>query len=380
MPLRRSRRRFLRDGVSLSLASAVFGPAALLGAGAARAQGVAGQAVWDETVAAAKREGQVVVCISPGIVRRDFLAKQWQVDYPGIEMSISNVNGAGYVAAVAIERSAGRYLWDVYHSGAATGYAAMRAGQLDPLLPELVLPEVSDPKIWGGWDSAFYDLGKKYLLALVADVATPYYDAKRIAPARADRLGLALLLEPDLKGKIVWFDPRVEGPGATFLALLQKVLGDDGLRKILYDQDVTFVSNFNDAAQMIVRGKAAMGMGGSVHELFKDYIAAGLPIDIRNLGNTPDKAWLGTDGATLGVFNRRPHPNAARVFVNWIMTKRISELMAKATDYSSRRADVPPLHPELGIVPGAVYVQSAIEENLPLQRKWMEEARRAHPQ
>ena len=377
---KRSRRAFLRGGAALSLVPPLAGSAAALWTAPARAQGGDWQADWDRTVAAAKGEGHVTLCISPGLTRRDFLLTQWQADYPEIEMSITNAFGAGYVAAVATERAAGRYLWDVYQSGAATGYAAIHAKQLDPLMPEFILPEIKDPKIWGGWETAFYDLGKTYILALVADVTTPYYDAKRIDPQRAGRLGLKLLLEPDLKGKIVWFDPRIEGPGPTFLVLLAKVLGDDGLTKLLYEQDVTFVSNFNNAAQMVARGKASMGMGGGVRELFKNYIAAGLPIDIRDLGNTPDKAWLGTDGATLGVFNQRPHPNAARIFVNWIMSKRISEAMAKATDFSSRRTDIPPLHPEMGIIPGALYVQSAIEENLPLQRKWMAEAKKSHPQ
>ncbi len=369
------RRSFLRGGAALSLAT---------GLGArltpALAQAADWKAEWDKTVAAANKEGHVVVCISPGLARRDYILKQWKADFPGIEMSISNAFGGGFVSQVATERAAGRYLWDVYSSGSATGYAAIKSGQLDPLLPELILPEVNDPKIWGGWDTAFYDLGKKYLLALVADVTTPYYDAKRIDPARADKLGLQLLLEPDLKGKLVWFDPRVEGPGPTFLVLFQHVLGDAGLTKLLYDQDVTFVTNFNDAAQMLVRGKVWMGMGGGLKESFKDFVAAGLPIDVRDLGNTPDKAWLGTDGATLGVYNQRPHPNAARVFVNWVASRRVAEAMAKATDYASRRSDIPPLHPGLGIIPGVTYVQSAIEENLPLQRKWMDEAKKAHPQ
>jgi len=99
-----------------------------------------------KTVAAAKQEGQVVANLSPGTSRRDFLLKQWQVDYPEIELSLSTVNGSSFVPAVAIERDAGRYLWDVFHSGAATGFTAIRAGMLDPLLPELILPDVKTLK------------------------------------------------------------------------------------------------------------------------------------------------------------------------------------------------------------------------------------------
>ena len=152
------------------------------------------------------------------------------------------------------------------------------------------------------------------------------------------------------------------------------------LKKLLTDQDVVFVTNFNDAAQAVVRGKAHLGVGGTVQDVFKDYLSAGLPLDIRDLGNTPDRAWLGTDGSSLGVFNNRPHPNAARVFVNWIMTQRVEAALVKATHYNSRRKDVPPLDPDFAAIPGADYVQSSIEMNEPLLRKWIAIAKELRPQ
>ncbi len=192
-------------------------PALGLNLRGAAAQSADWQKTWDETVAAAETEGQVIVCMSPGTARRDFLLNQWKADYPKIDLSLSTVSGSSFVPRVMTERAAGRYLWDVFNSGPATGYTAIRGGLLDPLAPELILPEVKDPAVWGGWDNAFYDTEKKYVLALVADLLAPYYDAKRIPPAEAKSLGLRLLLQPAYKGKIVWYDPRIEGAGATFL-------------------------------------------------------------------------------------------------------------------------------------------------------------------
>lgn len=120
-----------------------FGAALLVTmAGAAAAQDE-WQAEWAKTVAAAKAEGQVVVNLSPSPARRDFLLKQWKEDYPEIELSLSIVSGSGFVPAVVTERMAGKYLWDVWHAG--PNYEAIRAGLLDPLLPELIFPRSRTP-------------------------------------------------------------------------------------------------------------------------------------------------------------------------------------------------------------------------------------------
>ena len=336
--------------------------------------------LWDKTVAAAKQEGQVVVCISPGLPRREFLLKQWSAEYPDIELQVQNVSGTSFVPAVATERAAGRYLWDVFDSGPNSGYSAMRAGLLDPLLPQLILPEVKDPKIWGGWDDAFYDDQKEYVLGLITDLESPYYNAAVIPPEKVRAQGLKVLLDPEYKGKIVWYDPRREGPGSPYLALFDHVLGSDGLRQLVTEQDPVFVTSLNDAAQALVRGKAAIAIAGNPQSDLGPYTQAGIKIDARVLGNTPQTAYRGTDGTTLGIFNKAPHPNAARVFINWIMTKRISAMLADAQSFSSRRADVPPLDARGLPLPGAVYIYAQRPENDALMRKWMAELKQLRPQ
>ncbi len=355
-----------------------FGAALLVTmAGAAAAQDE-WQAEWAKTVAAAKAEGQVVVNLSPSPARRDFLLKQWKEDYPEIELSLSIVSGSGFVPAVVTERMAGKYLWDVWHAG--PNYEAIRAGLLDPLLPELIFPEVKDPDVWGGWDDAFYDDDKTFEIGLLNELETPYYNAGAIAPETVKARGLGLLLDPDYKGKIVWFDPRVPGPGATYLLLFDRVLGADGLRKLIVDQDPVFISNMNDAAQAIVRGKAVIAIAGRPQSNLAAYTEAGLKIDVRPFGNTPQTAWHGTDGAALGVFNKRPHPNAARLFVNWIMSKRIAALMSAAVQYDSRRRDVAPLDPDFALIPGADYIDAQRPEAEAREEKWMAEIKQLRPQ
>src|SRR5205807_8686386 len=80
------------------------------------------RAAWDQTLAAAKKEGSVVVSMSPSPLRRDYLVKQWQEDVPGIALSLSVVvNGSSFIPALVTERAAGKDLWDVFHRGPNSG-------------------------------------------------------------------------------------------------------------------------------------------------------------------------------------------------------------------------------------------------------------------
>ena len=72
---------------------------------------------------------------------------------------------------VTTERAAGKYLGDIWHSG--PNFEVIKAGLLDPLLPELILPENKDESVWGGWNDAYYDDEKKYILGLVTDLESP---------------------------------------------------------------------------------------------------------------------------------------------------------------------------------------------------------------
>jgi ABC-type Fe3+ transport system substrate-binding protein len=346
---------------------------------AAAAQTGAASPEWQQILAGARAEGVVVVAMGPTQIRREFFLKQWKTDYPDIALSLT-IAPRTFVPALVAERAAGKFLWDVFSGGPNTGITMIKADLLDPLMPEIVLPENQDLADFGGAEDAFFDPQKIYMLSLVIDLTAPAYNAKLVAPAKAKALGLDLLLEPEAKGKIAWYDPRTEGPGAPFLVLIAKVLGDDKLRRILKDQDPVFVGNLNEVATSVVRGRAIVGMGSKPREIVAPFKEAGLDVDVRPLGNTPETAYRTTDGATLAVIRSRPHPNAARLFVNWIMSKRISELMAKATEFPSRRASVPPLDPDYTPIPGGAYVDAQRDENDAVMRQWQAETKRLRPQ
>ena len=368
-------------GKSIMKASRLLGAVcALVAATLAPAAAADWDKDWKSTVEEAHREGEVVVATSPNLSRRDYLIKQWGKDFPGIKLSLTQVRGSNFLPVLIAERRAGKYLWDVFQSGPTTGIEAAERQLFDPLLPELVLPDVNDPNVWGGWDDAFYDDEKKYVIGLVSDVASPYYNAAMLAPAKVEAGGLQLLLDPSLKGKIVWYDQLMEGPGSLFLPTLEHVLGADNLRKLIVAQQPLFVNNLNSVAEAIVRRKAVVALAGSPKADMREFVSAGVAPDVRSFGPGPKTAYRSTDGSALAVFNQRPHPAAARVFANWYMGKEVSTGMAQATQFDSRRRDVPPLDAAAAAIPGGDYVDPQRGEGLKSLRFWRTESKKLQPQ
>ena len=63
------------------------------------------------------------------------------------------------------------------------------------------------------------------------------------------------------------------------------------------------------------------------------------------------------------VAKEAPHPNATKVFVNWLLSKEGSSLVAPAIGYPSARSDVPTDHfmPVLVPRPGDIRVEIEID-------------------
>nr|NIO11924.1 hypothetical protein [Deltaproteobacteria bacterium] len=71
---------------------------------------------WDQVVAAAKKEGQVVVAQGggSGADLRRLMTDRFEKEYPGIRVDITVAGGRSIAPRILMERRVGKYLWDVY--------------------------------------------------------------------------------------------------------------------------------------------------------------------------------------------------------------------------------------------------------------------------
>jgi iron(III) transport system substrate-binding protein len=317
-------------------------------------------AEWERVVAAAKQEGKVACGCPPIPVAREFLVREFQGAYPEIKLEHTPGVLPQFPARVEAERAAGQYLWDIYLWGPGIEvYKLADAGVFDPIVPALLLPEVANPEVWGGWDEALVDTGRKHVFGFWRQLGGPIkYNALVIPPG--ELRGYEDLLDPKYKGKIVWWDPRIGGGGVEVASLIYARLGEEKLRTMVVDQQPLFVPNGStDIAERMVRGGYLIGVGaGGLTEILKPYIDAGVQLDIRDAGiRSPDVATDTVNYGTVALFNRAPNPNAAKVFLNWLLTRATQEKMANALERNSRRADVPPFDTERVPMPGVKYLK-----------------------
>ena len=345
----------------------LFGLAALavsLCAFAATVHAQAWKAEWDKTVAAAKKEGHLVLNLLPNTTFRRVFLEEWRKDFPEIAVEVSSIYPPQFVPRVKTEAEGGKHLWDVVHTGPEGGFLLAKAGLMAPLRDEFIFPELKDPKTWGGWDDAFLDNDKKYVFGTQWFLKMPFYNAKVVAPEKVARLGLNVMFDPAMKGKIVWQDPNTGGAGGAFGYALKQLVGLKGIERLIKDQEVVFTESAAQLVERLVRGQAAIVMGPTVNSRLPKYEKAGLDLDIRGFGPDPKMlAFDSTGGFGLYTFKERPNPNAARVFINWILSKPIQERLAKALEQISRRTDVAVTVPDyLKPKPGVKYLDTSSEQ------------------
>ncbi len=346
----------------------------------AQAQAQDWKGEYQKTLAAANQEGELIMESQPNQAARDFVQREWAKAFPQIKLQMLVIQPPQFTARIRTERSAGKYLWDFALAGYTPSYILAHEGGLDPVLDSVIDPDLKKPELWGGWDDAFIDLGKKYVLATSRFISGPWYDALKIDPKKVEQQKIKTLLDPDYKGKIVWQDPTIAGSGSPVALLLKRLLGDDGLKTLIVDQKVTMVAQQNQVIEAMARGTAWIGLGPPVRPLMGPFVQAGIKTDVRPFGNTPDMNMESIGGSVLFIFNQRPHPNATKIFVNWFLGKDVQYEFAKVLQQDSRRRDVPSVaDADQTPLPNTKYMHIQREEDVePLEEavKFVAETRR----
>ena len=350
-------------GISLLKSVAGIAVSLLLAAPSLHAQATSPE--WDRTVAAAEKEGSVVINMPAGNALRDFLASEWPKAFPKISLVTNSIDEGTWIARVRLERQSSKYLWDASMSGSVTAYTIKNDGFTLPIQPALILADVKDPKIWGGWDRVFWDNEHQYVMATQNFLKMPFYNAKLLPPEKVQADGTKVFLDPALTKKVIWNDPLTPSSGETFALVMRKLLGDDGLKTFIESQ-VVFTANMMDLVDKMARGQFAMSLGPSMDSFLKRYKDAGLDFDIRPLGNTVTfGAYSNSGGSNLIMMKDAPHPNAAKVFVNWMLSKDVAARLAKAQNQDTNRADVPSQLPaNEQALPGVKYIEPQRESSV----------------
>jgi ABC-type Fe3+ transport system substrate-binding protein len=316
--------------------------AATLSTAPALAQSSDWKKTWDETVAAANKEAKLVISVPSGTVWRDQLMT-FQQAYPGIKLEMTAAASRDFWPRVIKEREAKLSLWDFRVGGPDNlSYNIKSMGYMTSVRDMLILPEVTDPDSWyGGIDGIFLDKEKKYFLGFgIYAENTAYYNSKTITdPSIAD---LKNIIDPKWAGKISMANPTAGSPLTASGAMI-KTYGEDFLRKLIVDQKPVIVKDPRQQMDWLASGRYPISIGVPTIA-FVEYASHGASIsEFKKMNGA--KTWTQGVGGIQALANA-PHPNATKVFVNWILTKDVQTRIMTAVKMNSRRKGVPLGDPE----------------------------------
>ncbi|MDP2646325.1 MAG: extracellular solute-binding protein, partial [Desulfobacterales bacterium] len=281
-------------------------------------------------------------------------------------MDITSGRGSQLREKLRTEKTAGLNLADVVISGGNNTLVVKKMGISEPMDNKLILPEVTNPKLWYTLDTLTWYEDEKHALYFYAypnrDISI---NTDLVKPGEIQ--SWQDFLKPEFKGKIVWDDPSITGSGFNGFStnLIHKVTDENYYRKLVATQDITLSRNIRQMAEWLARGKYAVAVsvsGGAMAQM----LSAGAHIDSVSV---KEGTYLSYDGGVVAMAAKAPHPNAAKVFVNWLLSRDGQVFAQKVTQYMSSRNDIPveDVNPGNRRIPGERYFTGANS-----MEKWLE--------
>jgi ABC-type Fe3+ transport system substrate-binding protein len=309
------------------------------------ASGPAEEPEWTDLVAAAQRESRLIVLGPPTAELRQRLPEAFQRRF-GITIDYTGQPSGDFAARLASERAGGIYSADVVISGSNSMYVTLAGrgqvengvmGMLAPLRPVLILPEVLD--------TSKYRLGKLIFMDPAGEyVYRQNNSVNRMVTVNTDQVRPSDvqswydLLKPEYRGRIVTYDPLIPGSATNQSAELYVNLGPDFVRRLYVDQQPFVTRDHRQTADLLAHGAYPIALSLPQREV-RDLIDEGFPVrGVQQLPESPDS--LSAQFGHLGILDRAPHPNAAKLFVNWLLSREGQQLWEDAQLEVSARNDL----------------------------------------
>jgi iron(III) transport system substrate-binding protein len=306
-------------------------PLSVLGQG----QKTGAQAEWEKVLGTARKEGKVVVSVPASAELRKRTEEIFEKRFSGIDVELLAARGASNINRILEEKKAGVNYFDLHVGGTNSIITGLLAeGVLEPIPPLMILPEVKDPKNWWG-GHIWADKARQYIYMFQAYITeTVWQNTDLVKPGEI--ASYDDLLSPKWKGKIAILDPRTPGSGDSTWGFLWAVKGEEYLKKLVA-QDLIIGRNQRQLAESVAKGKAALSIGLSFY-VYQPFIKAGLPL--RPVPPPREGFYASSGSGNLAVIKNMPHPNAAKLFINWLLSQEGQETFSRAMGQSSRRLDV----------------------------------------
>lgn len=328
------------------------------------------QVKWEKVISQARKEGSVVIFGTVSGETTTVLGEAFKAKY-GIGAEFLGGRGAEVAQKILTERKAGIYSVDVYLGGTTSAVTMLKPAKVfDPLEPALILPEVSDPKMWVfGLD--FVDKDRTIMPYLAYVVPPMAINTNLVKPE--DLKSYRDLLQPKWKGKMVMQDPTSPGSAIVWFGVVSEfIMGVDYMRE-LAKQEPIIVRDRRLQVEWLAQGKYPIAIAPQSDILgnFQREVAS-----IKK-HTTQEGTFRSAGSGFVALMNQAPHPNASELFINWLLGREAQILYSKSNLLPSARLDVPRelSDPDNLIQPGVKYYEVDKEEFVRFDTKRWEIAR-----
>jgi iron(III) transport system substrate-binding protein len=289
---------------------------------------------WEKIVEGGRKEGKIVASIPPSAELRKLMELTFPKRY-GIGVEFVPARGGAIIQRMVDESKAGVQYFDLHIGGTESIISGLLpANVLEPVEPFFILPEVKDPKQW--WSGHLWvDNAKRFVYSFVAyQTVSLWSNLNDYKPSEFKSFDD--LLNPKLQGKIGISDPRTPGSGSSMWSYMLYIKGEEYLRKFVA-QKLFVTRDLRLLAENLAKGKIAVTSGIGYSE-FLPFIKAGLPV--TPLPVPKEGLYVSGGYGHLTILKNPPHPNATRVFVNWLLGHDGQEVFTRGMGVGSRRLDI----------------------------------------
>ena len=219
------------------------------------------QVTWENTVAAAKKEGRLNFYV--GRYGSEPLLNEFRKEFPEIKIFSTNGTGNSLGTRIVAEARAGNVLADLYSGGAVTNFEILYKGKvLDSLKSALILPEILDESKWYGGKHCYNDPEQQHVFIYLANPTSSsiYFNTNLVNPK--DFKSYWDLVNPRWKGKYVSQEPTSTGIGPSLqFFFYHPELGSEFLRKLFIDMQPVYSRDRRQMTDWLAQGKFALCLG-----------------------------------------------------------------------------------------------------------------------
>jgi iron(III) transport system substrate-binding protein len=272
---------------------------------------------WEQkSYAAAQQEGRVVWYSVDPKPTEDAIAAAWGKRYPGVQLDIQSGRGGALQGRIITEQDGNQVQGDLFIVATSSLRSLARRERIDHFIP----PNATRPGVKWLIDPLL-DLqafnGKPFPVVVAMTPQGMLYNTQRVAPDEVPSSWLDLL-DPRWKGRLILHDPRYPGYGNRHFFAMRQMHGEEYWKKLLA-QNPPVDREYNLIAQSVAAGEYDLAVGMSPREYA---MVEAAPVKLRFAKEgTP----LTVAGAV--IIKGAPHPNAARLFVNFYMSKEVQDII-----------------------------------------------------